>query len=100
MAVINGGGKLNHFTYDKFDDEALRRLIAAIQRKDCKLQRIQFLYYDFEGSVHCCKHFYNPDLLDKKLMKKLDDLKWKVSYPKKINGAKFVIKIQWRNFKI
>jgi len=83
----------------KFDDEALRRLIAAIKLKDCKLGSIKFVYHDFEGSVHCCKHFYNPDLLDKKLMKKLDDLKWKVSYPKKINGAKFVIKIQRRNFK-
>merc|ERR1712154_148259 len=61
----------------KFDDEALRRLIAAIQRKDCKLGSIKFVYTAYEGSVNDCQHFYDPDSLDNKLMKKLKEMKRK-----------------------
>merc|ERR1712062_496843 len=79
----------------RFDNVALKRLIEWIDHKDCKLEQIKFLYYDYSGSLNDNEHFYDPDLLDKELLQRLKELKWKISYPKKRNlGKGFVIRIQ------
>merc|ERR1711951_7284 len=79
----------------RFDNEVLQRLIKCIEDKHCKLEQIKFLYYDYIGSLNDYKYFYDPDLLDQGLVKKLKSLKWKMSYPKDRNGRKgFVIRIR------
>jgi len=80
----------------KFDNAALEKLIAAVQRKDCQLEKIKFLYCVHSGSLSDYEHFYDPDSLDNKLMNQLNDLKWKVSYERD-EKTKFVINIKKRN---
>jgi len=80
----------------KFDNAALEKLIAAVQRKDCQLEKIKFLYCVHSGSLSDYEHFYDPDSLDNKLMNQLNDLKWKVSYERN-EKTKFVINIKKRN---
>jgi len=79
----------------RFDDMVLEQLISWIQDERCKLKQIKFLYYDYSGSLDESEEFYDPDLLDKELLGKLKELKWKVSYPKEGNGTNgFVIRLQ------
>jgi len=76
----------------RLDDVVLNRLITRIERDDCTLEQIKFVYYDYEGSLS--KSLFDPVSLDRGLVQKLESLRWKMSCPERRDG--FVVKIQRR----
>ena len=78
--------QIHFMNFYRFDDEALQRLIQQIRRRDCKLEQIKFLYYDYRGDLKGHRHFFDPNSLGSKLVAKLNALGWKMSFPRNRNG--------------
>ena len=68
---------LNWYT---FDDEALRKLIAAIGREECRLKQVKFLYFDFKGPISAHPFFADPDSLRADLVDQLEESNWEIKH--------------------
>merc|ERR1711920_1181890 len=72
----------------RFDDETLKRLVDWLQRDECKLEQIKFMYYNYNGSLDEKSYFVDESRLNTELLSKLKVLKWRLSFDKNKNARK------------